>query len=678
MRLIKLITLFEMKNYRSFKHELVCLIVLLCFSLHYSSTAQQLKILTPYDYGQVGFGYFPMEFAFDGQPTWDATLQNPVAGGGAKRAPYYSERYGYIDFGPNFSKVRIAEGWTQYRAWSGLKDNSPYTEVWWDDDLDLVNDGIYESVINFNSAPQLVHMRESQWVQDFDFGEAAFTPPARYLLLKSPADMTQRAMEYVLVGYEEEDQVVEDSFVTTWQTDHAGSSSDTQITIPTMGSGYDYLVYWQEVGNTSNMGVAGPYYTDAIIDFETPGTYRLNILGDFPRIYFNNGDDKNKLLTVENWGDIEWASMEAAFYGCENLTVNAADAPNLSSVLTMASMFRGASSFNSSIDDWDVSTVTTFDYMFDSATSFNKPLNSWNMFNARTMTAMFRNAESFDQDLDDWFIYNGYSYAQMFKGATAFNGDVSGWNPVSDQDVDLSEMFSGAVSFNQSVEDWDMASVVDVSRMFYKATSYNQSLDWAFTYGIEDFSEVLYGASAFDHFIRWDISSATSLVGMLDSTALSTENYDITLEYMADDVYGEEIIRRGLVFGAAGLSYSCEGQQHRDFLASVFGWTFTGDVSVCSGAARVGGDLSNTEQDELSKVDITAYPNPSVQTLYVQGGQLEGLELVDLKGRSVYRQHTMTDSGQVKVDVSGIANGVYMLKVITSDQVVVKRIVVKH
>lgn len=63
-------------------------------------------------------------------------------------------------------------------------------------------------------------------------------------------------------------------------------------------------------------------------------------------MYFNDSGDKLKLLDITNWGDIEWSSMEHAFHGAANLTISAADTPDLSAVTSMAHMFAGATIFN--------------------------------------------------------------------------------------------------------------------------------------------------------------------------------------------------------------------------------------------------------------------------------------------------------------------------------------------
>ena len=131
------------------------------------------------------------------------------------------------------------------------------------------------------------------------------------------------------------------AFITTWKTDNPGSSTDTQIAIPTTGTGYDYNIVWTEVGVPSNTGTINNITGDVTIDFPSAGTYRVEITGQFPRIYFNAASyrpdkDSRKLLTVEQWGSIAWTSMASAFSGCVNMRINAVDAPDLTNVTSMS------------------------------------------------------------------------------------------------------------------------------------------------------------------------------------------------------------------------------------------------------------------------------------------------------------------------------------------------------
>lgn len=215
------------------------------------------------------------------------------------------------------------------------------------------------------------------------------------------------------------------SFSTTW--------SASSITIPTKGIGYNYDVYWEEVGNASNNGTITSNTGDVTINFGANGTYRVDITGSFPRIYINGGSERLKILTIEQWGNIAWKSMSRAFFGCNNLTINASDVPDLSSVVNASHMFFGAWAFNKDISDWDVSNITMMNRMFSGARSFNQDLSSWDVSAVFNMNHMFYDARSFDQDLSGWDITSATNITNMFKGAIGlsdvnYSALIEGWS----------------------------------------------------------------------------------------------------------------------------------------------------------------------------------------------------------------------------------------------------------
>ena len=163
----------------------------------------QWQIITPISSGQAsGGGYFPLSHAFDGTPTWDASNASVGGTGGAEKAPYYPSRYGFIDFGPNFSNVHIMETWTLYRINSG-GSHPGYVSMWWDDDTDTVNDsGITENRLDFNSAQGATNANSELWIRDKRNNDVGgVRPPRRYLILKFGTVQADRASEYAIVGY---------------------------------------------------------------------------------------------------------------------------------------------------------------------------------------------------------------------------------------------------------------------------------------------------------------------------------------------------------------------------------------------------------------------------------------------------------------------------------------------
>ncbi|MCP4925859.1 MAG: hypothetical protein GY916_07940, partial [Gammaproteobacteria bacterium] len=110
-------------------------------------------------------------------------------------------------------------------------------------------------------------------------------------------------------------------FVTTWQTDNPGTSASDTITIPIGAGDKDFTVFWGDGTSTDYTG--GP----ATHTYASAGTYTVAVVGDFPGVNFNGGGDGDKLLSVEQWGNIAWQDLDDAFEGAGNLVINASDAP---------------------------------------------------------------------------------------------------------------------------------------------------------------------------------------------------------------------------------------------------------------------------------------------------------------------------------------------------------------
>ena len=114
-------------------------------------------------------------------------------------------------------------------------------------------------------------------------------------------------------------------FVTTWRT----ASPNESITIPVGGSTGAYTVDWGDGTVTSVTGDASHAYAD-------PGEHQVVISGDFTRIYLIGSPNAEKLQSIDQWGDIQWESMNLAFGGATNMVYRATDVPDLSGVTDMS------------------------------------------------------------------------------------------------------------------------------------------------------------------------------------------------------------------------------------------------------------------------------------------------------------------------------------------------------
>ena len=215
------------------------------------------------------------------------------------------------------------------------------------------------------------------------------------------------------------------SFLTTWMTDNTGTSNSTSITIPTHpGHTYNYDVDWDFDSVYDEIGITGT----VTHDFGSPGEKRIAIRGDFPRIYFNNGGDKLKLISIDRWGDNVWENMNSAFEGCANLEELATDAPDLSIVASMSEMFWKATGFTGDISNWDVSQVPWMVSMFKDAAAFNSDLSAWDMSSVNSIRNMFAGASSFNQDISGWDMSNITNLEGVLHDATAFDQNLGSWD----------------------------------------------------------------------------------------------------------------------------------------------------------------------------------------------------------------------------------------------------------
>ena len=346
---------------------------------------------------------------------------------------------------------------------------------------------------------------------------------------------TEAPLRIIVRGFNE-------AFITTW-TIPEGASTDLErtITIPTTGSGYDFTVNWGDDETTTHMGNA-PMTKH---EYAAAKTYTIRITRDFPRIFFQSASaaDKMKIQTIEQWGSTAWSSMESAFREASNLMIPAVDAPDLTEVTNMQSMFNRAGAFNQDINHWDTSNIQNMNSMFSSATAFNQDISGWDTAMVTNMSSMFRNAQAFNQSIGTWNTAKVTNMSSMFRDATAFDQNIGTWNTAKVDDMsnmfngatafnqpigtwntgmvdDMSFMFNGATAFDQNIgttddDRWNTAKVTTMNGMFQSASAFNQPIGTWNTAKVDDMSSMFFGATAFDQNIgTWNTEKVTTMSAM--------------------------------------------------------------------------------------------------------------------------------------------------------------------
>ena len=315
-----------------------------------------------------------------------------------------------------------------------------------------------------------------------------------------------------------------DHFVTTWKTDNPGQSNNTSITIPMAGGPYD--VDWDNDGTFDEFWLTGA----VTHDFGVAGTYTIRIKGSYSTIRFANTGDKDKIVSLDQWGTQPWTSMLSAFYGCSNLEIRASDTPDFSAVTDMRYMFFGATSADPDTSFWDTSSVTRMTSMFRDATSANPDTSNWNTSAVTDMSYMFYRATSANPDTSGWDTSSVRNMYSMFEGATSANPDTSGW--VTSSVTKMDAMFSGATLANPDTRGWDTSAVTSMRLMFYKAVSADPDTSGWDTSSVTNMDSMFREATlANPDTSNWDTSAVTSMAYMFyaaDSASPNTSSWITT------------------------------------------------------------------------------------------------------------------------------------------------------
>ena len=214
-------------------------------------------------------------------------------------------------------------------------------------------------------------------------------------------------------------------------------------------------------------------------------------------------------------------------------------------------------------------------------------------------------------EMPDWDVSSVRDMQQAFFNKEGFNADISEWD-VSNV-IAMRSMFNGANSFNQDITGWNTANVTSMDYMFYDGSSFNQDIS------------------------SWDVSQVTDMSYMFGGASSFNQNIS---SWCVTNIDSEPI-------------------------------EFSINSSLTESNKPVWGTCPTASVDDQNQLDISIYPNPTSDIVYIDGNYTQLKVIIyNVLGKEILNK-SITNS----IDISHLDNGVYILQLSDGVKLTTQRII---
>lgn len=171
---------------------------------------------------------------------------------------------------------------------------------------------------------------------------------------------------------------------------YVGSSNNNQIVIPIRAqvlATFDFKVDFGD-GTVNEYNSSG----DITYTYAVPGIYTIKISGILSTINYNTTGDKDKVINLSQFGDLQFYSLVGAFRACNNMQATYTDKPKFYSANpSLSQSFAGTLLTNSNSVDFIPSTVSSLFGTFQavSGKNFSELATNLSLLNCTDISFLF-------------------------------------------------------------------------------------------------------------------------------------------------------------------------------------------------------------------------------------------------------------------------------------------------
>jgi len=203
-------------------------------------------------------------------------------------------------------------------------------------------------------------------------------------------------------------------FIIKIKTNNSGQSSSNEFILPlSSAENYNFDIAW---GDGTVIETYSGQFSSISHTYQQEGEYFISIKANeqygFPRVLFNNGGDRLKVIELAQWGEGRWKNFHSAFYGCANMTISANDIL-LGDVEFFTSAWRGCSSITS-FPSINTSSGINFSAAWRDCSSMTS-FGNINVQNGQTFNSTWRGCSLINS-------FPALNMSSMSNGTSCFNG----------------------------------------------------------------------------------------------------------------------------------------------------------------------------------------------------------------------------------------------------------------
>lgn len=397
--------------------------------------------------------------------------------------------------------------------------------------------------------------------------------------------------------------------------------SDPTIRLPLpKGFSYDFTVDWND-GTESDIDAYD--HPDALHTYNKIRTYRVTISGKMESwSFWKVPHSKDRVVSVEDLGDVGWKSLAGAFYSCNLLESTAGG--DVSAVTDMSYMYHRSPLVVPDTRDWDTGSVTTVRAMFDGASAANPDVSRWDTSSIKDMSGMFARTNVARPQTSRWDTSSVVLMSDMFRYAKVANPSVASWN--TSNVTDMSSMFSEAAVANPYVTNWNVSNVISMYAMFKNAVSARPNMS------------------------NWNFGNVRFMDDMFKGVVLPTDTYSRMLVRAAITAQRQRVV----LHAGEKTQYSLDVVDYRKLLIENLQWQIIdGGLDTSSQEFSTRWEVSGGDRT-IELPLVCNNPNGGEYDYNFRVNWGDGLESTVVKCDDDDRMHTYSHAGAYTVTIEGL------------------------